>query len=52
MQISRKNLPGFVSPTLYDKKSIDQHLETVSALAKSLTSGFKEAQEYLAINFY
>ena len=49
MRISRKNLPGHVSPTLLSKKSLDRYLELVSALAKSLTGGFKEAQEHLDV---
>ena len=52
MWISRKNLPGHVSPTLFGKKSIEQHPNLVSALAKSLTSAFKEAQERLVVNLY
>ena len=43
------NLPGHVSPTLLGKKSINQYLELVLALAKSLTGRFKEAQEHLDI---
>ena len=52
MQISHKNLLGHISPTLLGKQSINQHLEMVLSLVKSLTSGFDEAQEYLVINFY
>ena len=52
MQISHKNLPGHVSPTLLVKSQSIDILELVSALAKSLTSGFKEAQECLVINLY
>ena len=49
MQISCKNLLGHVSPTLFGKKSINWHPNPVSALAKSLTSGFKEAREHLDV---
>ena len=49
MQISHKNLPGYISPTLFGKKSLNQYLELVLALAKSLTNGFKQAQEHLDV---